>query len=81
MLRCIAARPVVNQLGALGGEALEVVCLCAYRRLVMVWDVWLYEVEVARWLLCKRVEVAAVVKRGRGHSQQRPSRPRRRLMI
>lgn len=28
-----------------------------------------------------RVEVAAVVKRGKGHSQQRPRRPRRRLMI
>lgn len=37
-----------------------------------------------RWwlrLLYKRVEVAAVVKRGKGHSQQRPRRPRRRLMI
>ena len=32
-------------------------------------------------LLCKRVEVAAVVKSGRGHSQHRPRRPRRRLMI
>ena len=29
----------------------------------------------------RRVEVAAVVKSGNGHSQQRPSRPRRRLMI
>ncbi len=33
------------------------------------------------WLLCRRVEVAAVVKRGRGHSQQRPRRPRSRLMV
>ena len=33
------------------------------------------------WLLYNRVEVAAVVKSGKGHSQHRPSRPRRRLMI
>ncbi len=29
----------------------------------------------------KRVEVAAVVKSGKGHSQQSPRRPRRRLTI
>jgi len=29
----------------------------------------------------RRMEVAAVVKRGRGHSQQRPRRPRRRFMV
>lgn len=33
------------------------------------------------WLLYKRVEVAALVKSGKGHSQQRPRRPRSRLMI
>lgn len=33
------------------------------------------------WLLYNRVEVAAVVKSGKGHSQHRPSRPRRRFMI
>lgn len=27
------------------------------------------------------MEIAAVVKRGRGHSQQRPRRPRRRFMV
>ena len=37
---------------------------------------------MAVWLLwCKRVDVAAVVKSGRGHSQHRPSRPRSRLRI
>lgn len=33
------------------------------------------------WLLCNRVEVAAVVKSGNGHSQHRASRPRSRFMI
>ena len=38
-------------------------------------------VVAAVWLLCKRVDVAAVVKSGKGHSQHRPSRPRSRFRI
>ena len=80
MLRCIAARAFVIRFGALGGEELESVYLCPCLWVwVIFWEVWLYEAAV--WLLYNRVEVAAVVKSGRGHSQHRPSRPRSRFMI
>lgn len=42
---------------------------------------WLLLGLLGLLLLCKRVEVAAVVKSGRGHSQHRPRRPRSRFMI
>ena len=74
MERCIEAMKRVTGEGCGGGE----VVLVVREEEVGLWDLVVVVVVGDRE---RMLELEAVVKSGRGHSQQRPRRPKRRFRI